>query len=99
MMWILEGSNQEIERVVFRLPVRTVRTIGRSSGAQFILDAALVSRLHCQITARSQLLEVKDLESTNGTFVNGQRVQTGTLKEGDTLSIGRVDLVVSKASD
>jgi pSer/pThr/pTyr-binding forkhead associated (FHA) protein len=39
---------------------------------------------------------VADLESTNGTFVNGQRVTEASLKEGDTLGVGRVELVVTR---
>ena len=95
-MWILEANSPETDRLIFRLPVGSVKTIGRSSGAEFIVEAALVSRLHCQLTATTHLLEVKDLDSTNGTFVNGARVQTAILKAGDTLSVGRVDLRVSK---
>jgi ABC transport system ATP-binding/permease protein len=95
-MWILESSDAT-ERVTFRMPSSSVKTIGRSSGAEFIVDAALVSRLHCQLTASTDRLRVKDLDSTNGTFVNGKRVQSAELHAGDTLSVGRVDLVVSKA--
>ena len=94
-MWILE-SGDETDRVTFRMPPSSVKTIGRSAGAEFIVDAALVSRLHCQLTATTDLLQVKDLDSTNGTFVNGKRVQNAELHEGDTLSVGRVDLMVSR---
>jgi pSer/pThr/pTyr-binding forkhead associated (FHA) protein len=97
-MWILESSNEAAERVTFRMPPDSVKTIGRSPGAEFIVDAALVSRLHCQLSATSDHLRVKDLDSTNGTFVNGKRVQVGELHDGDTLSVGRVDLIVSKAT-
>jgi pSer/pThr/pTyr-binding forkhead associated (FHA) protein len=96
-MWILETSDPDTERLTFRLPPGSVRTIGRSTGAEFIVDAALVSRLHCQLTATGDSLHVKDLESTNGTFVNGKRIATSELKSGDTLAVGRVDLIVSKA--
>jgi pSer/pThr/pTyr-binding forkhead associated (FHA) protein len=95
-MWILE-SPDGAERVTFRMPPGSVKTIGRSSGAEFIVDAALVSRLHCQLTATSDHLRVKDLDSTNGTFVNGKRVQAADLQHGDTLSIGRLALVVSRS--
>jgi pSer/pThr/pTyr-binding forkhead associated (FHA) protein len=95
-MWILE-SNDATERVTFRMPPGSIKTIGRSPGAEFIVDAALVSRLHCQLTATTDRLQVKDLDSTNGTFVNGKRVQDADLHEGDILSIGRVDLVVSRS--
>ena len=95
-MWILETKNAETEQVTFLIPAGSVKTIGRSPGAQFMVDAALVSRLHCQITAGSISLQVKDLGSTNGTFVNGKRVQTAELYEGDTLSVGRLELTVSR---
>ena len=95
-MWILESSAGSEEKLTFRVPAGSVKTIGRATGAEFIVDAPLVSRLHCQITATATSLQVKDLDSTNGTFVNGTRVQTAQLREGDTLSVGRVDLIVSK---
>ena len=96
-MWILETHEQSTEPLTFRLPAGSVKTIGRSTGAEFIVEAALVSRLHCQLTATADSLQVKDLGSTNGTFVNGRRVNTAELKDGDKLSIGRVDLIVSRS--
>jgi pSer/pThr/pTyr-binding forkhead associated (FHA) protein len=95
-MWTLENNDPSIDSVTFRLPPGSVKTIGRSPGAEFIVDAALVSRLHCQITATEEALQVKDLGSTNGTFVNGRRVKTAELREGDRLSVGRLELVVSR---
>jgi pSer/pThr/pTyr-binding forkhead associated (FHA) protein len=38
-------------------------------------------------------LEVRDLESTNGTFVNGKRIERTRLKSGDRLGVGRIELV------
>ena len=73
-----------------------IKTIGRSAGAEFIVDAARVSRLHCQLTAGATELQVLDLQSTNGTFVNGQRVTEAHLKAGDKLGVGRVELVVTR---
>jgi pSer/pThr/pTyr-binding forkhead associated (FHA) protein len=97
MMWILETHDPAAGRRTFRLPAGCVKTIGRSTGAEFIVDAALVSRLHCQLTATDDSLQVKDLDSTNGTFINGKRIQTAELKEGDKLAVGRVELVVSRS--
>jgi ABC transport system ATP-binding/permease protein len=97
-MWILASDDASVEPVIFRLPPGSIKTIGRSAGAQFIVEAALVSRLHCQLTASGTSLQVQDLGSTNGTFVNGKRVKTGQLKEGDRLSVGRLDLIVSKST-
>jgi pSer/pThr/pTyr-binding forkhead associated (FHA) protein len=98
-MWILETKDPSGEQVTFLIPAGSIKTIGRSPGAEFIVEAALVSRLHCQITATSFALRVKDLGSTNGTFVNGKRVQLAELYEGDTLSVGRLELTVSRKTN
>ena len=92
-MWILQSA--ESQGLTFRIGPGAVKTVGRATRADFIVDAALVSRLHCRLTAGATELQVVDLESTNGTFVNGQRVTQASLKEGDTLGVGRVDLVVT----
>jgi ABC transport system ATP-binding/permease protein len=91
--WILQGLNDT--PVIIRLLPGSVRTLGRTPGADFILDAALVSRLHCRLTAdRSDQLVIEDLRSTNGTMVNGTRVERHLLKPGDRVTIGRVDFEV-----
>ena len=82
--------------MTFRILPGNIKTIGRSPGAQFIVDAALVSRLHCRLSAGATELQVDDLDSTNGTFVNGTRVKRSSLKEGDRLGVGRVELVISR---
>lgn len=83
---------------LFRITPGNVKTIGRAPRADFVVDAALVSRLHCQLAASAAEIEAVDLESTNGTFVNGLRVARGTLKHGDKLRVGAVELVVMKSS-
>jgi pSer/pThr/pTyr-binding forkhead associated (FHA) protein len=95
-MWILKTADEADPAFTFRILPGSIKTIGRSPGAEFIVDAPLVSRLHCQLTAGATGLEVVDLESTNGTFVNAQRVTRALLKEGDRLGVGRVDLFVSR---
>ncbi len=96
-MWILETTDgSTADRVTFRVPDGSVKTIGRSTGAEFMLVAALVSRLHCQLSASGDALHVKDLDSTNGTFVNGKRITTVTLQPGDRLGVGRVEFNVSR---
>ena len=98
-MWILEANDPSIARLTFRLSPGAIKTIGRSAGAEFIVKAALVSRIHCQLTATADALEVKDLGSTNGTFVNGTRIKVAELKEGDKLGVGRLELIVSKSAE
>ena len=95
-MWILRTADEAPDPFTFRILPGAIRTIGRSTGAQFIVDAALVSRLHCRLSAGATELQVDDLESTNGTFVNGQGVKQSSLKEGDRLGVGRVELIVSR---
>ena len=70
------------------------------TGADFIFDAALVSRVHCRLSAMPNgELEVRDLDSTNGTYVNGARVDTARLASGDKLRVGRVELVATQEVD
>ena len=97
-MWILETNDASGDGLTFRLPPGAVKTIGRSTGAQFIVDAPLVSRLHCQLTATADGLQVKDLGSTNGTFVNGKRITASSLRDGDRMTVGRVEFTVSKSA-
>ncbi len=95
-MWILRSSG-EASGVTFRLMPGAVKTVGRASRADFILDAALVSRLHCRLTVTGAGdLEIEDLKSTNGTFVNDKRVRKAPLAAGDLVRIGRVQLAVSQ---
>jgi ABC transport system ATP-binding/permease protein len=96
-MWMLRTLTTDQSEKIFRILPGGVRTVGRATGADFIVDAALVSRVHCRLTARADGgLEVRDLESTNGTFVNGRRIETALLTDGDRLQVGRVELVVTR---
>ena len=99
-MWILRTVDDTSPEKTFRLLPGSVKTLGRATGADFILDAPLVSRVHCRVSVMADgTLEVHDLESTNGTFVNGARVETGRLSPGDRLGIGRVELVALRDAD
>jgi pSer/pThr/pTyr-binding forkhead associated (FHA) protein len=94
-MWMLQTSDEADPAFLFRILPGNIKTIGRSTGADFIVDAPLVSRIHCRLTAGTTDLEVRDLDSTNGTFVNGTRTDRAILKAGDKLGVGRVELVVN----
>src|SRR5436305_7137392 len=95
-MWVLNSAEPESEPLTFRLRPGAIKTVGRAPRADFIVDAALVSRLHCRLEAADDGVEVVDLSSTNGTYVNDKRVKRGRLTEGDRLRIGRVELTVSR---
>ncbi len=102
-MWILEGVGDESLR--FRVRPGSVKTVGRAIGADFIVDRAMVSRLHCRLEAGPEGpageadLQVIDLESTNGTFVNDRRVERAPLSTGDRLRVGRVELKVERSAN
>jgi hypothetical protein len=98
VMWILQSPAPADESWTFRLPPGAVKTVGRAPRADFIVDAALVSRLHCRLTATERDVEVVDLSSTNGTYVNDQRVTKATLAVGDRLRVGRVELRVERSA-
>jgi pSer/pThr/pTyr-binding forkhead associated (FHA) protein len=93
-MWILRTVSDDAPEQTFRILPGIARTIGRSTGADFIVDAALISRVHCRLTVLPDgQLEVVDLESTNGTYVNGERIERARLSSGDRVQVGRVELV------
>jgi uncharacterized protein DUF4388/FHA domain-containing protein len=62
--------------------------IGRSSELDMVLVEEMVSRKHARIALADGTISIEDLGSTNGTFVNGEKVQQGTLREGDRVLIG-----------
>jgi len=62
--------------------------IGRSSELDMVLVEEMVSRKHARIALSDGVISIEDLGSTNGTFVNGEKVDRGTLNEGDRVLIG-----------
>jgi len=72
-----------------------VVVVGRKRGVcDVFLDRGNVSKLHCLIVKTDGLLLVRDLGSTNGTLVNGQRVSRGALLPGDELSFASLKFQV-----
>lgn len=65
--------------------------VGRRSGlCDLVIDRTSISKLHCLLVKTDGLLFVRDLGSTNGTTVNGQRVTRGALLPGDELAFASV---------
>ena len=71
-------------------PVTTDKQIlvGRSSDLDMVLVEDMVSRKHARITMQQDQIWIEDLGSTNGTFVNGEKIKRARLKEGDRVLIG-----------
>ena len=99
-MWTLQSFEPADADLTFRLLPGTLKTMGRAPRADFVVDAALVSRVHCRFTLnQTNQLELEDLGSTNGTFVNGRKVMRAQLSDGDKLTIGRVQFVANSGSN
>lgn len=70
-------------------------TIGRREGASVKVHNPSVSGKHCTVGWKDEDIEVRDLGSSNGTFINGERVRRGVLNDGDVLRCGRFELRMS----
>ncbi len=71
--------------------------VGRSSDLEMVLVEDMVSRKHAKIQMQADQIWIEDLGSTNGTFVNGEKVKKARLKEGDRVLIGTSILKVVAA--
>ena len=65
-----------------------VASIGRLGSNDICLEDPFVSRNHCVIRNDGDEYLIEDLNSANGTYLNGERVNTGSLKEGCLIAIG-----------
>ena len=72
----------------FALEMNQELIIGRSSELEMVLIEDMVSRHHAKITTTNDEITIEDLGSTNGTFVNGEKITKCKLKEGDRILIG-----------
>ncbi|HWC22963.1 MAG TPA: FhaA domain-containing protein [Flexivirga sp.] len=76
----------------------SITVIGRDDDADILLDDPGISRRHSEIRITydgpHQVITIRDLGSTNGTFVNGDPVGTTHLSEGDRITVGRTHLIV-----
>src|SRR5438034_11451418 len=69
-------------------------TVGRHATNLIVLADGMTSRYHCVIEKTSDGLRVRDLDSSNGTKVNGQVVKTFRLGDGDVVTVGRSRITV-----
>jgi len=72
-------------------------TIGRQAGCDLLLSDSQISRVHARISLQDGTFILEDLGSTNGTFVNGQRVHHHVLRSGDEIQIGQTRLRLNPA--
>ncbi|MEO4047443.1 FHA domain-containing protein [Pseudomonas sp. CAU 1711] len=90
--WFLQVLQGEHEGRKFH--VAGSMTFGRSVKCELCFGDAQLSRRHCEFYLKDEVLQVKDLASANGVFVNGEKVAAALLKPGDQLRMGSVTLLV-----
>jgi pSer/pThr/pTyr-binding forkhead associated (FHA) protein len=86
--WALRFISGKYQGGEFPLRPNREIIIGRSSDLDMVLVEDMVSRKHAKITTDAHVVTIQDLGSTNGTFVNGEKVRKADLKDGDRILIG-----------
>ncbi|HEX9365936.1 MAG TPA: HD domain-containing phosphohydrolase [Vicinamibacterales bacterium] len=89
----LELAVRNTDRVVTLTPGQSI-TAGRTAQCDVQLDDPSVSRRHCAIAFTDGLLQIKDLDSANGTFINERPVKESTARAGDLIRLGAAILEV-----
>src|ERR1035438_9878852 len=67
-------------------------TVGRVEDNTFQIADPSVSSHHCEVLLRGGEVLIRDLNSTNGSFINGAQITEGVLKPGQTLRLGQIEL-------
>ena len=86
--WALRFISGKYQGGEFPLRPHREIVIGRSSELDMVLVEDMVSRKHAKIITDDKTVTIQDLGSTNGTFVNGEKVRTCEIKDGDRILIG-----------
>lgn len=87
-LWSLRFISGKYQGGEFPLRANREIVIGRSSELDMVLVEDMVSRKHAKIVTDDHTVTIQDLGSTNGTFVNGEKIRTCDLKDGDRILIG-----------
>jgi pSer/pThr/pTyr-binding forkhead associated (FHA) protein len=86
--WTLRFISGKYQGGEFPLRPNREIVIGRSSDLDMVLVEDMVSRKHAKIVTDGRTVSIQDLGSTNGTFVNGEKVRSMQLKDGDRILVG-----------
>lgn len=94
----LRGVFGHYENRVFEIYTKTV-SIGRSPYNDIVLQSSSVSSRHAVLSTVDGAWSIKDLDSSNGTYVNGDRIVQGQLLDGDDLLLGEEEFVFNPAAN
>ena len=94
--YLVDGDNRDN---VFRVPKGASVVLGRTADSDYVLDDAAASRHHMEISNRDDGYYWRDLDSTNGVFINEEKLSEGKLKSGDRIRIGSTVLLFEVEDD
>jgi pSer/pThr/pTyr-binding forkhead associated (FHA) protein len=83
--WSLTATGDWLEGQNFAIP-KLKSTIGRSQHCDIVIPGTHLSRQHAELSINGNLLFIKDLASSNGTYINGKRISEGTARAGDEIN-------------
>jgi pSer/pThr/pTyr-binding forkhead associated (FHA) protein/outer membrane protein assembly factor BamB len=83
--WVLKGQSGDVAGKNFIIGEKML--IGRNAHCDLLLDNAMISSRHAQIQSHNGTAKLEDLGSTNGTFVNGEKITQTNLYDGDEIKI------------
>ncbi len=86
--WVLKGVAEPVKNRVIALTGKKI--IGRDDACDVVIDDHMISSRHASIEVTGDNVKVTDLDSTNGTFVNGRRITEAELKNGDEVRFDQI---------
>lgn len=94
--WVIHSKASWLKQNIF--PIESKVVIGRDSACDITLPLEHLSRKHLELEVRSGHLFIRDLDSSNGTFLNGQRITASEIKPGDKIKLDVLTFEVSGPS-
>jgi len=95
--WSIRANHSALNNRTY--PIQGRMTLGRSNECDIVLSVTHLSRKHAELSVIGNKLIVKDLDSANGTFVNGKRIKEETLQKGDELLLDTLSFTVIGQAD
>lgn len=71
-----------------------ITVIGRRHDCDLCVPLTLVSRRHCKLSKNNQIINIRDLDSRNGTFLNGKRIKEADISAGDYIGVGSLTFML-----